>query len=115
MAALCVECDAELDLGGRMRIGQRILCPNCGVELEVISTRPLEVDIAVDDGNDWDDFDGYSLDDEDDLDDFTRLEGGLEDDLDDELDDWEDDDLEDALEDGLDELDEMGRDIDALR
>ena len=27
MAALCVECDAELNLVGRVRIGRRITCP----------------------------------------------------------------------------------------
>lgn len=100
MSALCVECDAELNIGGRVRIGQRIVCPSCGAQLEVISARPLEVDIAYDDGEEWDDLDGYSLDDEDDLDDVGRLNGAKA--LDD--DDWEDDldDLDDDLEDDLD-------------
>jgi lysine biosynthesis protein LysW len=98
MSALCVECDAELNLGERARIGQRIVCPNCGVQLEVISARPLEVDIAYGDGEEWDDLDGYSLDDEDDLDDVDRLNGAsaLDDDWDDDLDDFEDD-FEDEL------------------
>lgn len=99
-----------------MRIGQRIFCPSCGVELEVISTRPLEVDVAIDDGDEWDDFDGYSLDDEDELEDFGRLEGtGLDGDLEDDLDDWDDDEFEDDLEDDLDAFDEIGSDLDALR
>jgi len=76
------------------------------VQLEVISTHPLEVDVAYDDGEEWDDLDGYSLDDEDDLDDVGRLNGAsaLDDEWDDELD--EDDelgDLDDDLEDDLDE------------
>ena len=107
MSALCVECDAELNIGGRVRIGQRIVCPNCGVQLEVISTRPLEVDIAYDDGEEWDDLDGYSLDDEDDLDDVGRINGakGL-DDWEDDLDEMEDDDLDDLDDDLGDDLDE---------
>jgi lysine biosynthesis protein LysW len=102
MSALCVECDTELNLGGRVRIGQKIVCPSCGVQLEVISTRPLEVDIAYDDGEEWDDLDGYSLDDEDDLEDVGRINGASA------LDDWDDDldDLEDDLDDLEDDLDE---------
>ena len=105
MSALCVECDAELNLSERARIGQRIVCPSCGVQLEVISARPLEVDVAYDDGEEWDDLDGYSIDDdqEDDLDDYGRIDGvtGLDDELDDDWDD-DDDDLEDDFE-GLEE------------
>lgn len=104
MSALCVECDAELNIGGRVRIGQRIICSNCGVQLEVISTHPLEVDVAYDDGEEWDDLDGYSLDDEDDLDDVGRINGTSA------VDDW-DDDLDD-LEDDVDDFDDMDEDLD---
>ena len=106
MSALCVECDAELNIGSRVRLGQHIICPNCGVQLEIISTYPIEVDIAYDESEEWDDLAGYGLDDEDEdeLEDFTRLEGprnALPDDLDD--DDFED---EETLDD-LDEDDEI--------
>jgi lysine biosynthesis protein LysW len=108
MAALCVECDAELNLSERARIGQRIVCPSCGVQLEVISARPLEVDVAYDDGEEWDDLDGYSISDdqENDLDDYGRIDGapGLDDELDD---DWDDD----SVEDGDDEFDELEEDL----
>jgi alpha-aminoadipate carrier protein LysW len=78
MSALCVECDAELNIGGRVRLGQHIICPNCGVQLEVISTHPIEVDVAYDESEEWDDLDGYGLDDEEDddeLEGYARLEG----------------------------------------
>lgn len=105
MSALCVECDAELNIGGRVRIGQRIVCPSCGVQLEVINLHPLEVDITYDDGEEWDDLDGYSLDDEDDLDDVGRINGAKA------GDDWDDlDDLEDDLDDLEDDLDEDAED-----
>jgi alpha-aminoadipate carrier protein LysW len=121
MSALCVECDAELNIGGRARIGQRIVCPSCGAQLEVISARPLEVDIAYDDGEEWDDLDGYSLDDDDDLDDVGRLNGAKAlddwdddlDDLDDELDDDLEADLDDDLEDDL--AADLADDLDAGR
>lgn len=121
MSALCVECDAELNIVGRVRLGQRIVCPNCGVQLEVISTHPVEVDVAYDDSEEWDDFDGYGLDEEDevdDLDELVRLEGvggdlldELDDDFDDEfgdeLDDEEfDDEFDEELDDDFSEEDE---------
>lgn len=101
MSALCVECDAELNIVGRVRLGQRIVCPNCGVQLEVISTHPIEVDVAYDDSEEWDDFDGYGLDEEDevdDLDELVRLEG-VGGDLLDEFDDDFDDEFGDELDD----------------
>ncbi|MFO7633768.1 MAG: hypothetical protein R6W76_14585 [Caldilinea sp.] len=112
MSALCVECDAELNIVGRVRLGQRIICPNCGIQLEVISTHPIEVDVAYDDSEEWDDLDGYGLDDEedvDDLDELVRLDGPPVDLLDefddDDLDDDEfgDDDLDEELDDSLNE------------
>lgn len=120
MSALCVECDAELNIVGRVRLGQRIVCPNCGVQLEVISTHPIEVDVAYDDSEEWDDFDGYGLDEEDevdDLDELVRLEGvggdlldefdDFDDEFGDELDDEEfDDEFDEELDDDLSEEDE---------
>lgn len=111
MSALCVECDAELNLVGRVRLGQRIICPNCGVQLEVISTHPIEVDIAYDDSEEWDDLDGYGVDDEEyaeDLDELVRLEGRSGDLLDelDEIEDDLDDEFEKELVDEFDEEDD---------
>ncbi|MFN3979909.1 MAG: hypothetical protein ACK4SA_05950 [Caldilinea sp.] len=120
MSALCVECDAELNIVGRVRLGQRIVCPNCGVQLEVISTHPIEVDVAYDDSEEWDDFDGYGLDEEDevdDLDELVRLEGvggdlldefdDFDDEFGDELDDEEfDDEFDEELGDDFSEEDE---------
>lgn len=116
MSALCVECDAELNLSGRVRLGQRVVCPNCGVSLEVISTHPIEVDVAYDDSEEWDDLDGYSYDgddqDSEDLDDWARLDSSDDEladlDDDDEFDLDDDDDLDDELDD-LDEEDALGR------
>jgi len=107
MSALCVECDSDLNIFGRVRLGQRIICPNCGVTLEVISTHPIEVDVAYDEGEELGAADRFTLDeedfdesegfdayadeiDEDELIAYGRLEGEGEEDLIDE------DNLEDA-------------------
>ena len=78
----CPECEAEID-DDFEDVGDIITCPECGVDLEVISTDPVEFDLAPlddDDDDDWDD-DDDDWDDDDDYDD---------DDYDD--DDYDDDD-----------------------
>lgn len=107
MSALCVECDAELNISGRVRLGQHIVCPNCGVQLEVISTHPIEVDIAYDDSEEWDDLDGYGVageDELDDLDDYLRIDGARRGLLEDE--DFEDEEELEELDEEPDEEDE---------
>jgi alpha-aminoadipate/glutamate carrier protein LysW len=74
----CPECEAVIDEEFE-DIGEIIPCPECGVELEVISIDPIEFDLApidedddefnyddADDEDDWDDDDSYDEDDEDD-------------------------------------------------
>ena len=48
----CPECDAVITVSNP-REGAEIRCPECGVELEVISTDPFDVDFIYED--DWDD------------------------------------------------------------
>jgi alpha-aminoadipate/glutamate carrier protein LysW len=71
----CPECEAVIDEEFE-DVGEVISCPECGVELEVISVDPVEFDLAP-------------IDDDDDDDDEFRF-----DDADDEEDDddWDDDD-----------------------
>ena len=53
----CPECSYEITLP-RPREGQRIACPNCGADLEVISARPLELDWAyTEPEDDWETLD----------------------------------------------------------
>jgi len=86
--AACAECDEEIEVSDRARVGQRVVCPNCGAQLDVVSVNPLELDPAYDDDG-WDDDDGFDDDELDDLDD-----------------DWEDDELDDFDDDELDDLDD---------
>ena len=75
----CPECEAVIDEEFE-DIGEIISCPECGVELEVISIDPVEFDLApVDDEEEddefrfddaeeeeWDDEDSYEDEDDDD-------------------------------------------------
>jgi len=49
---VCPECDKEWDAGNLIK-GEIITCPDCGVELEVLSTEPLEVALAPEEEEDW--------------------------------------------------------------
>lgn len=64
--ALCPDCEEGINMGSDARIGQRISCPHCGADLEVVELSPIELDWAYDDG-DWeeDDDDDEDWDDDD--------------------------------------------------
>lgn len=53
--AYCPECDTRIRFKKQPKIGQLTTCPECLERLEVVSTRPLEVDWALED-------DGFSSD-----------------------------------------------------
>jgi alpha-aminoadipate carrier protein LysW len=77
----CPECDALIDEEFD-DIGEVIVCPECGEELEVTSIDPVEFDLAPLDDEDEDE---YDLDDEED--DWEETEYYDEDEEDDEYDD----------------------------
>ena len=65
--AHCPECEAILDLDlDEIEEGQLVGCPECGVDLEVVNTNPVELDLA--DGDDLGPDDDEDLDEDDDLD-----------------------------------------------
>ncbi|RZU41872.1 hypothetical protein [Edaphobacter modestus] len=43
MATLCPECDNPLDFDDELDEGETIQCDECGMELEVVSTDPLQL------------------------------------------------------------------------
>ena len=49
----CSECAAELELEDGVEEGEIVVCPDCGVELEVISVDPLAVELAPEVEEDW--------------------------------------------------------------
>jgi alpha-aminoadipate/glutamate carrier protein LysW len=79
----CPECEAAIDEEFE-DVGEIISCPECGVELEVISIDPVEFDLApIDDEEDdefrFDDTDDEEEWDEDDDDDSYEEEDEEED------------------------------------
>ena len=51
----CLDCTASIHLGLNSHAGQRLTCPHCNTELEVIDTSPPEVDWVYDELVDlWD-------------------------------------------------------------
>ncbi len=45
----CPECEALIDVDeDEVEEGELVSCPECGVELEVVNTNPLELDLAED-------------------------------------------------------------------
>ena len=80
--ATCPECDAEVEVDEvDTDIGDEVSCPECGQNLVVSGTEPIELDFADEDDEDDDDDedeDDDDLDDEDDdeLDDDEEREDG---------------------------------------
>jgi alpha-aminoadipate carrier protein LysW len=65
----CPECGEAIDIEtDEVEEGERLSCPECDIELEVVNKQPLELD-AVSDDEDEDEFDDDD-EDEDEDDDF---------------------------------------------
>ena len=62
----CPECDEEVRMSKKPRLGQLVSCRSCGEELQVVGLRPLELDYAlVEDDQEFsvNGFDEYEYDD----------------------------------------------------
>ena len=53
MKTNCPVCDAELVADNSAEVGELIECEECGVELEIISLTPFEVEEAPQEEEDW--------------------------------------------------------------
>ncbi|MBI1748517.1 MAG: lysine biosynthesis protein LysW [Acidobacteria bacterium] len=51
--AKCIECDADVKLGSDVETGEIVDCPECGTELEVVNSDPLELARAPEEEEDW--------------------------------------------------------------
>jgi alpha-aminoadipate/glutamate carrier protein LysW len=49
----CPECVAEIILDVTTEAGEIIVCPDCGVDLEVISVNPPVIELAPMEQEDW--------------------------------------------------------------
>lgn len=52
MTGTCPECEAELTLQD-VEKGEIVQCAECGAELEVVNTNPIELDLAPEEEEDW--------------------------------------------------------------
>ena len=52
VTATCPECAAEIELDNPEQ-GEIVTCPECGSELEVLSTNPVALGLAPEEGEDW--------------------------------------------------------------
>lgn len=51
--AKCPECEAEISLEASTEVGEILVCPDCGVDLEVTSLEPAVVELAPMEQEDW--------------------------------------------------------------
>jgi len=49
----CPECAAEVTLEAGTEVGEIIVCPDCGVDLEVTALDPAAVQLAPMEQEDW--------------------------------------------------------------
>ncbi len=45
--AVCPECEAAIDVEDDVEEGQTVDCPECGAQLEVVNTNPIELDVSA--------------------------------------------------------------------
>ncbi len=53
METSCLECGAELGLDEGVEEGEIVVCPDCGVELEVMGVDPISIQLAPEVEEDW--------------------------------------------------------------
>jgi alpha-aminoadipate carrier protein LysW len=49
----CPECAAEITLEASTEVGEILVCPDCGIDLEVVSLEPPELEPAPMEQEDW--------------------------------------------------------------
>lgn len=57
--ALCPECEAEIHVDEDVDKGDLLDCEECESRLEVVGLDPIELDLAPDEEDDYDDEDDY--------------------------------------------------------
>ena len=60
----CPECGESIELREEVQVGDRVICVECGAELEILSLVPLELDYTLEDEweDDWDEEEGEDQD-----------------------------------------------------
>lgn len=50
---ICPECEAQFELEEGTEVHEIVVCPECGVDLEVVSLDPPELELAPMEEEDW--------------------------------------------------------------
>lgn len=50
---LCPECDADVEIPSDAMENELLSCSECGIELEIMSLDPIELDLAPEVEEDW--------------------------------------------------------------
>ncbi len=53
MNAICPECEADIILDAKAEENEIIVCPDCGVDLEIVSLNPPTLILAPMEEEDW--------------------------------------------------------------
>jgi alpha-aminoadipate carrier protein LysW len=53
MNGTCPECEAVVPVESGTELGEILVCPDCGVELEVTSLQPIVFSLAPHEEEDW--------------------------------------------------------------
>ena len=53
MMVECLECGAPIELADDVELSEIVVCPECGVELEVVGLNPTSLALAPEEEEDW--------------------------------------------------------------
>jgi hypothetical protein len=67
--ALCPSCEGQITVKASAQVGDRVQCPHCYEDLEVIETQPIELDWAYDEDDWYEDDEDWEYEEDDDEDD----------------------------------------------
>jgi alpha-aminoadipate/glutamate carrier protein LysW len=53
MKGMCPECEGEVTIPQDAQTGEILVCPDCGVELELTNLDPIQLNLAPKEAEDW--------------------------------------------------------------
>ena len=53
MKGNCPECEGEVAVPSDAQTGEILVCPDCGIELELTSLEPVQLKLAPKEAEDW--------------------------------------------------------------
>jgi alpha-aminoadipate carrier protein LysW len=53
MKGQCPECEGEVVIPADAQVGEILICPDCGVELELTGLDPVQLTLAPKEAEDW--------------------------------------------------------------